>query len=232
VSNRSFDQIVLSCEHASKAVPKKFEHLLPSKWLLDTHQGWDIGALELARTLAKSSGAALHAARWTRLLVDLNRDEGQRNLHGPAIRKLTDAQKIALVEQIHRPYREQVYQQVQAHLQQELTVLHLSVHSFTPRLRGQVRPLELGIMYDPARPAEQALAEQWQRQLAIREPRLRVLLNQPYHGADPYFQSYLRRHLRSTKYLGLQIEINQKLPRQQPKRWLRLQQHLQALLHA
>jgi predicted N-formylglutamate amidohydrolase len=229
-TERPFDQVILTCEHACNAVPSSYQNLMPSGWLLQTHQGWDIGALQLAQFLSKGLTAPLYAAKWTRLLCDLNRDLGHPEIHGPSLRQLPEAQLEDIVARYYRPYRAQVRDRIRQGLTEQKTVLHLSVHSFTARLRGQTRPIDLGLMYDPRCLGESELANQWVSALAAAEPRLRVRCNQPYHGADPYFQSYLRDQFRSARYLAIQIEINQKLPRRQPQRWLRLQQHLRALI--
>jgi len=40
-------------------------------------------------------------------------------------------------------------------------VIHVAVHSFTPTLRGVRRNADVGLLYDPARPGELALARRW-----------------------------------------------------------------------
>jgi predicted N-formylglutamate amidohydrolase len=49
--------------------------------LLDSHRGWDPGALPLGRQMASAFGAPLFASTTTRLLIDLNRSIGHRHLH-------------------------------------------------------------------------------------------------------------------------------------------------------
>jgi predicted N-formylglutamate amidohydrolase len=177
----------------------------------------------------------LQLAPVSRLLVDPNRDEDHAGVFGPSARARSEQHRAALIQSYHRPYRDAV----RARLRQSLDslpsggrLLHVSVHSFTPRLRGLTRPCELGIMYDPGRSEESRLAEQWRRHFGELDARLRVRRNYPYVGKSIYFQPHLRAHLRDRRYLALQIEVSQKLPRRQPERWARFQTLLLEVLRA
>ena len=73
---KALSAFLLTCEHASKAMPPGVGDGVDGKeaqGVLATHEGYDIGALEVARGLAGELRATLVAARWSRLLVDLNR---------------------------------------------------------------------------------------------------------------------------------------------------------------
>lgn len=169
------------------------------------------------------------------MLVDPNRDEDHPGVFGPTVRRASEAAREQLLARYHRPYRDGVRQRLLSNLMALPPggrLLHLSVHSFTPRLRGITRPCELGIMYDPGRSEESRLAEQWRRQFAELDPRLRVRRNYPYVGKSIYFQPHLRASLRDRRYLALQIEVSQKLPRRQPERWKRFQDALVEVLRA
>ncbi|MCH2100929.1 MAG: N-formylglutamate amidohydrolase [Planctomycetes bacterium] len=219
--------LVLSCEHASERVPSDCRAMLGSelRWA-GTHRAYDPGAAELARVLARRLKAPVHLAPVSRMLVDPNRDEGHPAVFGPSVRRTPAEQREDLLARYHRPYRDGVRERLRdglARLGPNGRLLHLSVHSFTPRLRGITRSCELGIMYDPGRSEESRLAEQWLRHFAERDPRLRVRRNYPYVGKSIYFQPHLRSRLRDRRYLALQIEFSQKLPRRQPDRWKRFQ---------
>ncbi len=89
-------------------------------------------------------------------------------------------------------------------------VLHVAVHSFTPALDGQERSMDLGLLYDPARPREASLAVAWKAVLARQAPHLRVRRNAPYRGAADGLTTSLRRVL-GPGYLGFELEANQRL---------------------
>jgi predicted N-formylglutamate amidohydrolase len=179
--------------------------------------------------------APLQLAPVSRLLVDPNRDEDHAGVFGPSVAQCSAADRRTLLERYHRPYRDAVRARLRnglAALPAGARLLHLSVHSFTPRLRGITRPCELGIMYDPGRSEESRLAEQWRRHFGGLDARLRVRRNYPYVGKSIYFQPHLRASMRDRRYLALQIEVSQKLPRRQPERWARFQSALLEVLRA
>jgi predicted N-formylglutamate amidohydrolase len=232
----SWTELVLSCEHASEHVPAEWCAALGGdvRWL-GTHRAFDPGAADLARFLARRLRAPLQLAPVSRLLVDPNRDEDHAGVFGPSVLQRPAAERLALIERYHRPYRDAVRARLRkglAGLPSGGRLLHLSVHSFTSRLRGITRPCELGIMYDPGRSEESRLAEQWRRHFGELDARLRVRRNYPYVGKSIYFQPHLRAALRDRRYLALQIEVSQKLPRRQPERWARFQAALLEVLRA
>jgi predicted N-formylglutamate amidohydrolase len=203
--------LVLSCEHASNAVPARWRGLFADDpGVLETHRGWDPGALELARKLARRSGAALHAGRVTRLLADLNRSpENRRALFSEWSRELPEPEREAILAQYYQPYRDAVRAAIEAELAAGRGVLHLSLHSFTPELRGELRNADVGLLYDPARERELAFAKSWRERLLALEPRLRVRRNYPYRGVDDGFMPWLRKRHGGSRYLAIELEVNQ-----------------------
>ena len=78
------DRYLVTCEHGGNDVPPRYRYLFEGiEHLLDTHEGYDPGALALAETLANTLAAPLVASTTTRLLVELNRSLGkEHNLGG------------------------------------------------------------------------------------------------------------------------------------------------------
>jgi predicted N-formylglutamate amidohydrolase len=85
----------------------------------------------------------------------------------------------------------------------------LAIHSFTPVLRGR-RGFAIGILYDPARRRERALAQAWQRRLRSALPGVGGRLNAPYRGDSDGLTSVLRVELPASRYRGFEIELNQR----------------------
>jgi predicted N-formylglutamate amidohydrolase len=112
-----------------------------------------------------------------------------------------------LLERWYRPFREAVRADLETVVARRGTVLHLSVHSFTPRLGGELRDYDVGILYDPARPAERAFAGAWRDALA--EAGLTVRRNQPYRGNADGHTTSLRRVFPDSRYQGIELELNQ-----------------------
>jgi predicted N-formylglutamate amidohydrolase len=88
-------------------------------------------------------------------------------------------------------------------------VVHVSSHSFTPRLHGKVRQADVGLLYDPRRAGEVRFAKRWQTALLARAPALRVRRNNPYRGENDGLTTSLRKRHATRSYLGLELEINQ-----------------------
>jgi predicted N-formylglutamate amidohydrolase len=189
-------------------VPREHRALFRGKGkLLASERGWDAGALAVARRLARALHAPLIAATTTRLLVDLNRAPHNPAVFSELTRDLPQEHRERLLARHHRPHRDRVRASVAA---QRGRVLHLAVHSFTPVWRGAERRFEIGIHYDPGRRRERRLAQDWQRQLGLACPELRVRRNAPYRGNTDGLTTALRREFPAVRYLGLELELNQR----------------------
>jgi predicted N-formylglutamate amidohydrolase len=200
--------IVLTCEHGGHRVPARHRALLAgSERALGSHRGWDAGALDVARRLARAWRAPLVGGTTTRLLVDLN-----RSAHNPAVfsahtRGLPRTRRDALLAELHAPHWSRVRARI---ARARAGVLHLAIHSFTPVLRGERRDFAIGILYDPGRPRERALALTWQRRLRAALPGVGVRRNAPYRGSSDGLTRALRMELPASRYLGFEIELNQR----------------------
>jgi len=204
---------IITCEHASNAVPEDCAHLFAgAQKLLNTHRAFDPGAGDLARALAQALGAPLFLGRYTRLLVDLNRSETGKGLFSRFTAGLDESQRRALVDKYHRPYRAEVEQVVKQAVARGASVIHVSCHSFTPVLRGKVRKVDVGLLYDPKREGEKALCGMLRSRILRRARGLRVRMNLPYRGWTDGLTTWLRR-IFPRAYLGVELEINQALYR-------------------
>ena len=105
-------------------------------------------------------------------------------------------------------------------------VIHISAHSFVPVLNGSTRNADIGLLYDPARAAERALCARWSQSLAARASRLRVRRNYPYRGYADGLTTHLRRRYGRRGYLGVEIEVNQKLVLGGERAWRMLREVL------
>jgi predicted N-formylglutamate amidohydrolase len=126
-----------------------------------------------------------------------------------------------LLEDYYRPYRQGVAAEVCGHLAAGASVLHVSVHTFTRRLGGDVRNADVGLLYDPSRAAEKSLCRAWQKLLAG-EPGLRVRRNYPYRGVADGLVTSFRRHFATDDYVGVELEVCQDIFLARGSRWHRL----------
>jgi predicted N-formylglutamate amidohydrolase len=203
--------IILSCEHASQHVPRRFAARFRGAGdVLASHRGHDIGAAWLARWLARRLGAPLFLGGITRLLVDLNRSLHHRHAFSSSAPALPAGDRALLVERYYRPYRDAVTAAVRARLRAGQRVLHVAVHSFTPVLDGTARTADVGLLYDPGRASERALCHAWQDALRALAPGIAVRRNYPYRGVADGFTTSLRRQLATPAYAGVELEVSQR----------------------
>jgi predicted N-formylglutamate amidohydrolase len=215
---------IVSCEHGGNRVPEPYRSLFAGqKTILDSHRGWDPGALPLARYISKALGASLHASRISRLLVDLNRSPRHPSLFSPVVRSLPVSTREDILDRYYWPYRRALAAEIKDEVEGGHAVLHLAIHTFTPVLEGEVRPLEMGILYDPSRARERAFSREWRSALHARiagtAPGVRVRFNQPYRGVSDGIPTWLRRALGDDLYLGIEVEVSQGFIRARDRGW-------------
>ena len=202
---------LITCEHGGNRIPPKYRALFRNaRALLDTHRGYDAGALAMARELAAALQAPLISSTVSRLLVDLNRSVGHPRSHHEAIRDIAPELRDEILERYYRPYRAQAEQCVGDAVAGHRRVIHISSHSFTPVLDGKTRSADVGLLYDPARHGEVALCERWKNALTVLAPHLKVRRNYPYAGKGDGLTRHLRRRYSPRVYVGVELEINQK----------------------
>ncbi|GMU33205.1 MAG: hypothetical protein AMXMBFR20_10770 [Planctomycetia bacterium] len=225
---RKFDCIIFTCEHGGHRVPAAYQSLFAGRGrLLQSHRGYDPGALELARGLSRNVRAPLIFSDVTRLLVELNRSPDSDDFFSAITRSASQAQKGRIVSDHYLPYRRKVERRIAGWLDGGRRVLHLSIHSFTPVFRGRRRDLDIGLLYDPARKLEAAFCRAWRKGLVKCDPSLTVRANQPYRGTADGFTTYLRTLSgAAARYAGIELEVNQRFCRGSAKRWRTLQSNI------
>ncbi len=227
------ESVVVTCEHGGNRIPAAYRHFFRGqRRLVDSHRGHDPGALVVARALARAFDAPLVVSTVSRLLVDLNRSIGHRQLFSPAISAAPAAVRAEIIRRHYLPYRAEVERLVARSIARGRRVLHLSAHSFTPVLDGIVRRADLGLLYDPDRRPEACLCAQWKASLAAIAPGLRVRRNYPYAGKGDGLTSYLRHRFPARDYVGIEIEVNQKIVQAGGPDWKALRESLVASLRA
>ena len=209
---------VVTCEHARPDVPRELDDLGLSRAVLQSHRSFDVGALPVATVLARALRVPLHAGRWSRLVADLNRSDDHarvvaRRIDGspvPGNTGLSAAARKARLDRYWRPHRAEVLAAVTAAVRRGLAV-HLAVHSFVERLNGIERKNDVGLLFDPARDRERALVDRLHASLSAQQ--LRVRRNFPYFGDTDALTTSLRGRFPVGRYLGIEIELNQRLSR-------------------
>lgn len=205
------DRLIFTCEHAGNDVPEAYRSLFADHGhLLPTHRGWDPGALLLAEEMVERFHAPLYFETTTRLLVDLNRSVGNPELHSEATRHLSLVERREILRTYYHPHRQKVDAAVAEIVAAGDRVVHIASHSFTPELNGHVRTANIGLLYDPARPGEVALSTEWLKAIRRIDPTLRLRRNYPYLGTNDGVTLVLRRKHPSERYVGIELELNQR----------------------
>lgn len=200
---------ILTCEHGGHRVPVRWRELfVGAENVLQSHRGWDRGALSTYKTLVPEIADAAFHSTTTRLLVDLNRSLHHRSLFSEFTRVLPESQRREIILQHYLPYRERVADTIAKWRQADDTVIHLSIHSFTPVMDGHVRNADVGLLYDPGRELERTVCRQWCGRLKAVAPGCRVRLNYPYRGTADGLTKWLRQQ-HPAGYAGIELELNE-----------------------
>lgn len=177
--------ILLVCDHASRMLPSCYGDLGVSDAEMRRHIGWDIGAAEVTGHLTQILGARAVLSGYSRLLIDCNRRPDDPTLvcqvsDGVVIggnRNLAQTEIDARLARYHSPYHETVASELKR-LRQNVPVPALvSIHSFTPVMRGFERPWHIGILWNKDPRLAQPLIEGLMQDKAIV-----VGDNEPYSG--------------------------------------------------
>lgn len=206
------NNLILSCEHFSNLVPEDYKGLFTNADnILKTHRAWDIGANILLKYLENTFGITPWKGEVTRLLVDLNRSIGHKNLYSEFTKVLSRSERTAILDSYYFPYRdsfESELEELNPTIKQP--IIHISIHSFTPIWNYEPRNADIGILYDASHLPEKNFSLLWKKEILSKYPEFKVRSNYPYLGKSNSFPTELRRKYKQ-KYIGIELEINQKL---------------------
>lgn len=218
------DIYLVTCEHAGNRIPAQYRHYFDEHLaLLPTHRAYDIGALTLARRVASALDAPLIYSTVTRLLIDLNRSARHPRLYSEATRPASRPIRHEIVRRHYLPYRNEVESHVADAAKNGSRLVHLSVHSFTPKLEGEVRNADIGLLYDPRRTDEKEFCQAWRAVFKNESEDWKVRMNYPYTGVQDALIASMKRKYSMDSYLGIQIEFNQKHATARSRMWPALQ---------
>ena len=210
--------LVLSCEHATNRLPGVWRWPQKDSWIADTHWAYDLGAAELVRALSHELAAPAVLARFSRLLIDPNRDMGSPTLfrnvaEGRLVHLncgLSAAERERRVGELYNPFHGAFDRLVSDSPGVDL----FSVHTFTPVYEGGApRPMEVGVLFE----RDEELAESFGRAVAARG--WKVALNEPYTGKNGNMHSVDSHGLNHQRRV-LELEVRQDVatdPRQRAR---------------
>lgn len=207
------NKLVLVCDHASNRVPACLEKLGLTDAQLADHIGWDPGAAEVARSLAKKLDAPLIASGYSRLVIDCNRPlmsdelipEQSAGVIIPGNQNLSVQERIQRIEKLFMPYHNAINNLLDQRLQAkpEYPIIFLSIHSFTPFLFNQQRPWHIGVSHKSDSRFAQGLYD-----ALAQEQDIIAGFNQPYPIEDAFDYS-IPTHGEARGLPSAMIEIRQ-----------------------
>lgn len=204
--------LLLVCDHASRRFPAALGDMGLDPVARRCHLAWDIGAGALTRRLAEDLGCTAVLARYSRLVVDCNRDlmdpgaflEFGDGIVIPGNRRLTREEKDRRAEEIYWPYHYAIDLEVKRLATHACLPAMASVHSFTPVLNGVSRHLEVGVLWDADRDTAEIAID------GFRAAGFDVGDNEPYSGKAP--QDFtIDHHAEGAELPHVGIEIRQDL---------------------
>ena len=204
-------KLFLSCEHGGNNVPPNYMDLFKDAGeMLNTHRGFDKGALPLFKILAELEEIEFSIySETTRLLVDLNRSLFRPTLFSEFTKGLDENRRKEILKHYYFPYRNAFHEQITKVINGGDSVFHLSIHAFTPEIDGIVRNADIGLLFDPAHGIEKKVAVVWRRILQEIFPSLVIRFNYPFMGKPDGHVAPLRREF-GRKYIGFEFELNSK----------------------
>ncbi len=201
--------LLLVCDHASFAVPKKLGRLGLDDSIFDLHIAYDIGAAEVAKGLAKRLDAPCVLAGFSRLVIDVNRPPGHPHsiipendgIPIPGNQNLTPADRRSRVRDLFETYHDAVNRALARLWDRGPAPALLSIHSFSPRFGDKPRPWDIGVLWNRDPRIAVPLMENLERF------ELNVGDNEPYSGHDLAYT--IDMHGAAAGIPNCAVEINQ-----------------------
>lgn len=204
--------LVLSCEHAVNTVPAEYVDLFKkSQKMLKSAYAYDIGAAQITAYLQQTLHCDIIKTNITRLLIDCDHSIHHSHCFSKYTKNLSDADKTTLIDTYYHPFYHQLQTCIASHIANKQQVLHISIHTFTPILRGLFQNTGIGVLYDSHRHAEKEVARLIHGVLLQETPPYRIRQNHPFSGSNDYVLKHFRSLYSEKEYLGIKMDINQAL---------------------
>ena len=210
---------IFSCEHATCSVPEAYKEALSQDTeLITSPEGWDLGALNLAQAMAMKFRTPLVHCDITRLIIDCYLQETNPDRWSTLSMKLTEGQREKLHERQLLPHLSILRQRIATELARNSSVLHVSVHTFDPKLHPDVH---VSLLYSEGRVGESSLALHWLQTMQEKLPALTIKGNEVFYpDQTKTILDTLRKERSSAEYQGIELQVsNQLFLEGQPMRW-------------
>ena len=190
------NQILIIADHASNFVPKENNNLGVPNSFLNQHIAYDIGVKELSLDLSNRLKCKVIQGKYSRLLIDLNRDLDDPTIIPeivdgniiPGNIGLSKSEVRLRVKKIYNKY----HQEIERTIKNEEVKVILSLHSFNPIFKNKKRFLEFGVLSNEDKTLSSIIIGQ------LKLHKLNVGDNKPYKGnliGDSMYRHGLRNRL-------------------------------------
>jgi predicted N-formylglutamate amidohydrolase len=204
---------LIICDHAGRRLPRALGALGLGPDDLERHIAWDVGARGVALGLAAELDAFVVCQRYSRLVIDCNRQLGHPDSIAtssertsiPGNQAIAPAHAAARAREIFEPYHAEIRRELDRRHAAQRPAILIAVHSFTPIFLDVARPWHAGVLFN--------------RDTRIAEPLLRLLraendlivgCNEPYAVTDTSDYS-INHHGAARDLPHVEIEIRQDL---------------------
>lgn len=236
--------LLITCEHATNRIPRAYRRffnprrVVSGPWgrkrigaLLNDHWGYDLGALATARYLQRTLSAPFYVFPYSRLFLEMDSYQDV-SLFSGIMSRLPQSEQEQLRARYWVPYAKRIEEFVLKQHARGRRVVHIASHSFTPVLNGVRRACDVGVLFDPKRRTEARLAHALHHELQRLLPGYRVRKNYPYTGASEGLVTYFRKRFADRRYIGIEIEVNNRHVRRSTRQGIAMRAALaQALRH-
>ncbi len=203
--------IILICEHASNYIQPEYHNLGLDMACLNKHIAWDIGMAQLTRQLSARLNAPAIMAKFSRLLIDPNREEDHKTLIPivsdgiviPENQTLSHEEIKSRKDRFYHAFHDRAEILVRDKIQSGQVPLICGMHSFTPCMNGHDRPWQAGMLWNK----DPRLAMALINHLTARG--YNVGDNQPYSGRDLFFTMNRHGHDHGTPHVTIEIRQNE-----------------------
>lgn len=154
---------VLIGDHAGAEIPARLADLGLPPEELRRHIAFDIGVAGLGALLSDALDAPFVAQRYSRLVIDCNRDPARADsicavsdgAQVPGNADISDEERTWRVGEVFAPYHARIAAELEGRRDRPTTIIAL--HSFTPVMAGFARPWRYGVLHLGASPYCQAV---------------------------------------------------------------------------
>ena len=207
------NQILIIADHASNYLPEEKNNLGLSNFFLNQHIAFDIGVKELSLDLSNRLKCKVIQGKYSRLLIDLNRDLDDPTIIPEIVDRKIIPGNIGLSKsevrlRVKKMYNKYHYE-IDRTIKKEKVKVILSLHSFNPIFKNKKRLLEFGILSNKDKNLSSIIINQ------LRLQKLNVGDNKPYKGN--LIGDSMHRHGLRNKLPHVLIEVRNDLLSNQTK---------------